>query len=132
MNFDKYKPTLPYPVQTHVRYIYEKGKCTHKLYTEEEYRTYVDEWRAKNNTRIGSPTNERVETNVTKYKKLKREYEAEERRLMEQFQTDLYEEFGVTDNPKRELLYSKAWDEGHYAGLSEVYCVFRNMVDLIQ
>jgi hypothetical protein len=33
---------------------------------------------------------------------------------------DAFEELGITNNPKREKLYSKAWEFGHPSGLQEV------------
>jgi hypothetical protein len=52
--------------------------------------------------------------------------------LEEEFVKDLYDEYGVTDNPKANLCYSKAWDSGHSYGLSEVHTHFSNLVDLIK
>ncbi len=59
-------------------------------------------------------------------------YHAEESRLTEMFKTDLYEEYGVSDNPKRNVLFSKAWSMGHSSGLNEVLNYFDDLVELIQ
>lgn len=53
------------------------------------------------------------------------------KRLTNQFKQDLFEEFDVQNNPKAELLFSKAWELGHSAGLYEVLGHFENLVDLI-
>ena len=49
-----------------------------------------------------------------------------------EFIQDLFEEFGVTDNPKKELCYSIAYDMGHAYGFSEVYSEFSDLVELIK
>lgn len=50
---------------------------------------------------------------------------------MEEFKCDLFKDLDIEDNPKRELLYDKAWEMGHAYGLSEVYSKACDMVDLI-
>ena len=47
------------------------------------------------------------------------------------FRADLYEYYGVTDNPKADLCYDKAYDSGHSAGYAEVAAHFGDLVDLI-
>jgi len=58
-------------------------------------------------------------------------YREDEGRLREEFKQDLFEELGITQNPKREALWSKAWGEGHHAGLGEVLSEASDLVDLI-
>lgn len=50
----------------------------------------------------------------------------------QEFKFSLFEEFGVEDNPKRELCYSLAWEHGQSAGYSEVYAYFLDFVELIK
>lgn len=50
----------------------------------------------------------------------------------DQFKNDLFEELSITDNPKRELLFQKAWELGHSSGYSEVYLYACDLVDLIR
>lgn len=52
--------------------------------------------------------------------------------LGEEFVLDLFEEFGVIDNPKASLCYSKAYEIGHAYGFGEVYSVFEDLVELIK
>jgi hypothetical protein len=47
------------------------------------------------------------------------------------FRKDLYEYYGVTDNPKADAVYDKAYDRGHSAGIGEVSSIFGDLVDLI-
>ena len=53
-------------------------------------------------------------------------------KLHEQFKKELFDELGISDNPKREMLFSKAWEQGHGCGYAEVYNYARDLVDLIQ
>jgi hypothetical protein len=59
-------------------------------------------------------------------------YRAETFRLENQFKKDALEELGLTDHPKADKIYSKAWDQGHYAGLNEVWVCLQNLADLFE
>ncbi len=48
------------------------------------------------------------------------------------FKTDLLAEYDVTNNPKADLCYAKAWDMGHANGLHEVAMYFEDLVGLIK
>ena len=61
-----------------------------------------------------------------------KEYRDETFNLQDKFKEDLFVEYKVENNPKRELLYSKAWQRGHSAGLNEVALHFSDLVELIQ
>lgn len=61
-----------------------------------------------------------------------KEYCEEQVRLEEAFKKDLMEELNIVDNPKAELLYTKAYDIGHSLGYAEIYNVASNLVDLIR
>lgn len=52
--------------------------------------------------------------------------------LQELFKTDLFAELGIEDNPKREKLFAKAWEDGHSSGFVEVENCAWNLVDLIK
>jgi len=71
-------------------------------------------------------------TDEVAYKTARNVYYEIERQKMLEFENDVYEEFGVMRNPKKELLYNKAWDRGHPGGLSDVVAVFADLVDLIR
>jgi hypothetical protein len=47
------------------------------------------------------------------------------------FKYALFKEFEVELNPKAELCFDIAWQDGHACGLSEVECHFTRLVDLI-
>jgi hypothetical protein len=50
----------------------------------------------------------------------------------EDFKNDLFLEFGVEYNPKREQCYEIAYNMGHSSGFSEVYNCFDKIVGLIK
>jgi hypothetical protein len=52
--------------------------------------------------------------------------------LENQFRTDLEAETGMTDHPKAELLYWKAYERGHSSGVDGVYDAYMNMLELVQ
>jgi len=59
-------------------------------------------------------------------------YQAEERRLQDQFKADALAELGLTGHPKADLLFSLAWDEGHSSGFQEVFGHMERMADLVR
>src|SRR5258708_11820977 len=58
-------------------------------------------------------------------------YQEDNQKFQLQFKTDLFAELGITDNLKRETLYSLAYDYGHSAGLYEIYIHAEKLVELI-
>lgn len=66
------------------------------------------------------------------YNKHQKEYYDDEKARYEAFINDLYDEFDVQNNPKKELLYAKAYEMGHSGGYSEIYNYFSDLVDLIR
>jgi hypothetical protein len=56
-----------------------------------------------------------------------------ERVLLERlFKEDLEKEFGVESNPKKDMLYSRAYERGHSSGFNEIAGVYADLVDLIR
>ena len=66
------------------------------------------------------------------YKARRKEYSDESAKLYQEFQNDLFENFNVTDNPKRFKCFELAWEKGHSNGLEEVYNEFYDLVELIR
>lgn len=58
-------------------------------------------------------------------------YLKEEQQIMSQFKQDLFIELDIENNPKREKLFSIAWDYAHSSGYSEVFNCAEELVDLI-
>jgi len=67
-----------------------------------------------------------------KYKEALRLYRSTVAEREEEFKKDLFVEFGVEDNPKREQCYEIAYNMGKSNGFSEVYCCFDEIVGLIK
>lgn len=59
-------------------------------------------------------------------------HDEEASRLHMEFQQDLFEDYGVSDNPKRFKCFALAWERGHSSGHSEVYYEFGDLVALIR
>jgi hypothetical protein len=66
------------------------------------------------------------------YKAHQKQYTEEKHKLYEEFVNDLFENFNVTDNPKRQKAFDLAWEKGHANGLEEVYNEFYDLVELIE
>ena len=66
------------------------------------------------------------------YKAQRKRYSDESAKLYKEFQNDLFEDYGVSDNPKRFKCFDLAWEHGHSSGLEEVYNYFGDFVELIQ
>jgi len=52
--------------------------------------------------------------------------------LRRKFKKELEEEFATVNNPKKDVLFSKAYERGHSSGMEEVYNVYADLVELIR
>jgi len=59
------------------------------------------------------------------------EYTQEGNRLYNLFKRDLFAEYGVQGNPKKELAFNMAWERGHSEGYEQVESYFSELVPLI-
>lgn len=66
------------------------------------------------------------------YKEQIAEYMNMQNKLHEEFQNDIFEEFGVENNPKRLNCFMLAWERSHSEGHEAVYDTFTDLVTLIQ
>ena len=66
------------------------------------------------------------------YKAHRREYNTESAKLHAEFQNDLYQDYGVADNPKRLRCFELAQEHGGSCGLQGIYDCFEDFVELIQ
>lgn len=57
---------------------------------------------------------------------------AEQARLQDVFKQDMFEELGITNNPRREKLFEIAWEMGHSEGYSGVYNAALDLLPLIE
>jgi hypothetical protein len=61
-----------------------------------------------------------------------KQYSDESSKLHLEFLKDLFDDYGVSDNPKRYKCFDLAWEHGHSSGLKEVYNYFGDFVELIR
>jgi hypothetical protein len=59
-------------------------------------------------------------------------YQEENLRLQNEFRNDLIEQYKMSNHPKANQLFNKAWDMGCSGGLEEVEYYFRDLVELFQ
>ena len=59
-------------------------------------------------------------------------YRASEGDGMNRFQAACEKECGVENNPKKDSLFSKAYEKGHSGGFSEIWGQYQDLVDLIK
>ena len=123
MNFDNYVNKKEYPTKSdYVKHIgYKNGKV---VFT----------------TEIGvEPTKEQIDssnvvekiTDIDNYHAMRMEYRNEENRLYKAFKHDLFKEYEVQDNPKKDKVFDLAWEKCHSGGYSEVENYFDDLVQLI-
>lgn len=68
--------------------------------------------------------------NESAYKQAKKDYQEKANALNSEFQDDLAREYGYTPNSEiANLVYDKAWDRGHSAGLHEVASYYSDYSD---
>ena len=75
---------------------------------------------------------ERYDEQMTAFRVELAHYHAISAALEAEFKSDLEAYHGTTDHPKRDLLYSKAWEHGHSVGLREVAVIYNDLVELVQ
>lgn len=123
--FDYYdKPKTIYPNKQHyiTYYAYDKGECVAKTVGfEKSKKNLMDE-------HPGSVI--QVVLDEDAYTAHLKEYNDECSKLREEFAKDLFEDFGVSDNPKRYKAFHYAQEKGN--GYSEIYDIFCDIVELIE
>jgi hypothetical protein len=105
-------------------YVYDKGECLWSGPTWEKDKAELKE--EYPNALIQEVLDDDA------YKAHRKEYDDESTKLHEEFVNDLFEEFGVSDNPKRYKAFGLAWEKGHANGLGDVYNEFDDLVELIK
>jgi hypothetical protein len=123
--FDYYdKPKIVYPNKSDyiTYYVYDKGECLDKCST-----FYTSKQKLKEdypNAVIQEVLDEDA------YKAHFKEYMEECSKLREEFAKDLFEDFGVSDNPKRNRALHYAQEKGNE--YREIYDIFCDIVELIE
>jgi hypothetical protein len=59
-------------------------------------------------------------------------YQEENRKLQDEFRGDLIEKYKMTNHPKANKIFNKAWDLGCSLGLDSVEDYFKELIDLFE
>jgi hypothetical protein len=116
--YDKPKTIYPYKRDYSTYYVYDKGECLYKGSTFQEVKEVYP------NAVIQEVLDEDA------YEAHLKEYKDECSKLREEFAKDLFEDCGVSDNPKRNRALHYAQEKGD--SYSEVYDIFCDIVELIE
>ena len=125
--FDYYsKPQTAYPnKQDYIKYyVYDRGEVLWSAFGYEKSKAELE--------KEYPDAVIQVVVDNEGYNEHKKQYGEEIHKLHEEFVNDLFEEFGVTDNPKRHKAFELAWEKGHANGFEEVYNEFYDLVELIK
>lgn len=71
------------------------------------------------------------EVDMAGYHIARNAYNADVKRLQDQFRADLEAEYGMIGHPKADKLWAKAWDMGHSAGLGDVANYYDDLYELV-
>lgn len=119
MNFEKYKNTIQLPAKP---YVAQGCQIDTRRMSCDEALSAIDNWREKVKSHYAL---------LADYAHKRNAYDAEEARLHGQFKSDLFRELEIAGHPKAEILYQKAWEQGHSAGYEEVFNCANDLVDLL-
>lgn len=125
--FDYYsKNQFPYPnkLDYTTLFVYDKGECIHSASAQTVSKSTLKE------TYPSAVIQEVLDNEA--YKAQFKLHSVEENRLYKKFQQDLFEDYGVSDNPNRFRSFALAWGWGHSCGYSEVHRVFGDIMQLIK
>ena len=59
-------------------------------------------------------------------------YHEEKKRLQDEFRRDLIEHYGITEHPKADKIFNKAWDMGCSSGYQAIQDYFEDFVELFK
>lgn len=59
-------------------------------------------------------------------------YQEENVRLQNEFRKDLIEKYNMTDHPKADAIFNKAWDIGSSSGLGAIDYYFADLIELFE
>ena len=122
--YSKQKTDYPHKKDYITSYVYDKGVVLWSGPTGEKDKAELKE--EYPNALIQEVLDEEA------YRAHLKEYNDESAKLHREFRDDLFEDYGVSDNPKRFKCFELAWEHGHSSGLEEVYGYFGDLVVLIQ
>lgn len=144
-NFDEYKTKLPYPSKSNCAkyYLYKRGKVVLENVNRERVKEFLrgavsptDKLRTADFSIFDAAQKqgyviEEISNQETLQEQMNA-YRVDEARLIVEFTNDIFEDYGVTNHPGRHVMFGKAWENGHSAGLSEVYNCFGDVLDFVK
>ncbi len=71
------------------------------------------------------------EWDLATFRKALSDNRAAEAKVYERLRDNLFDAFDLKNNPKRNALWRRAWEDGHSGGAYEIADVFENLVELI-
>ncbi len=74
---------------------------------------------------------EGYEQEMEVYTELIKQYRERQENLNEEFRVDVLEEYGLTEHPKADKVYTMAWDHGHSSGYYEVAQWVSELAELV-
>jgi hypothetical protein len=128
MNCDKYINTLEYPVKKEhetKRWFFGEN-CVAEQVNSEKIKFITS---GINVTDLKGLKTKQIYSD--EYYQLANKFNTENARIEEEFRKDLFNDLGITNNPKRDLLYAKAYERGHSSGYSEIADIAEDLVQLI-
>lgn len=127
MDFTKYvNPlTLPQKADFLVKFWYRAGKCVATKVGNKEPEI-LDPFVGL----LGVCTMETVQDTAS-FQIARDAYHRRGGEIMKEFKRDLFADLGISGHPKRDKMYSLAWEYGHSGGLAEVYDYALNLVELM-
>lgn len=113
MNYEKYKNKMEYPKGLPKPFL-----SPAKKFCEEAVAIYAKELKEFN-------------ASLPAWIEAHEKYRMENHRLEQLFQKDAIDEVGLTNHPKAQKIFDKAWADGHSGGLENVMYHLEELADLI-
>lgn len=133
MNFDSYKNTLKYPLRKDFarQFVYKGGKLVATISHHPQNESPVTVFES-GFTKIPEIAVVETEIDDAAHKLALAAYHAAEQEVYDRFKNALFVDLGIANNPRRHVLFAKAWERGHSSGLQEIYNVACDLVELIE
>jgi len=112
-DFGKYKNTDPYPEKPKKPRLQDQSRARAKDYRE--MADQVEEWEKKEQEFIAVYT----------------AWREKQIRLDAKFKEDALRDVGLEGHPKAEIIWTKAWEDGHSAGRHEVYMRLESYAEIV-